>query len=125
MVHTDVIELLVSNGLGTFGEDLFWGTMPSQPDELIAGYDGLGAMGLYTKQGPARSEARLEFLARAPAYGDAMARAVELYDFLNNRRWIDTGVTYNTRPLHRPFDVGAPDENDRVIISCNYSITLM
>jgi hypothetical protein len=125
MIHTDMIALFEGEGVGVFGEDLYWGNMPPDPDEVIVGFDAPGPAGLYTKTGRAREEARVQVLARASDYSTAMSRAVEVYDLLDDHRWSTGGISYHCRAVQRPFDVGAVDGTDRIIISCNYSLTLM
>lgn len=124
MVHDDIIALFTANGIGSSGVDFFWGSMPPDPDTLMAVYDSPGPGGLYTKSGPASSEARLQVLCRSPDYADAMQKALQVYVFLDNRRWTAGSVRYHSRPVQRPFDVGATDEADRTIISCNYELNI-
>ena len=125
MIYADIIALLTANDFGTFGEDLWWGNMPHTPDEVLVGFETPGPAGLYTKSGRAREEARIQFLARAPDYADAMSKALAVYDFFDGKRWTADGVTYFARAIQRPFDVGSLDGTDRTIISCNYALTLM
>lgn len=132
MILDDIVPLLVSAGIGTAGEDLFWGVMPSgddpaqDPDPTTAIYETPGPGGPHAKDGPGIEEIRLMAHVRAFEYEVAMAKALAL------RAALHAGLPAtldNTRyrlipPYQWPFDVGAQDDAGRTIISCNYALTL-
>ena len=118
----DLTPYLTANGIGAFGTDYFWGTMPDTPNDLLALYDTPGPEGDYTKLGPAGTEGRLQALSRAESYQTAMARALQVYALLDDGRVTLNGTRYHFRALGRPFDVGAQDDAGRTIISTNYAV---
>ncbi len=123
-IHDDIPPYLTANGLGVFGQAFWWGSMPDEPDDLLTFYETAGPGGLYTKMGPAQTEARLQVLSRATSYETAMSRALQVYALLDEmRETLGTpGTSYHIRALQRPFDVGAQDDPGRTIISCNYAL---
>jgi hypothetical protein len=124
VISDDIIPLLEQNGIGTFGTDLFWGDMPSEPDSLVTFYESPGPSGTYAKDGPAGTEGRLQVLSRAGEYeyANAMQKALDVYALLDDLRETLFGTSYHFRALGRPFDVGSQDGAGRTIISTNYAV---
>jgi hypothetical protein len=122
MIHTDLPPYLTAQGLGAFGTDYFWGTMPDEPSDLTTFYETPGPGGTYAKDGAAATEGRLQVLSRSESYQDAMSRALEVYAVLDGMRVTLNGTRYSARALQRPFDVGAQDDSGRTTISCNYEL---
>lgn len=123
-IQSDITARLVAQGVGTFGGDLFWGVMPEDPIEVTAVYETPGPGGLYSKNGAANSEGRLQVLVRSDDYTVAMDQALQAYNALDNARFTTGGTRYAIRAIQRPFDVGAQDLQGHTIISCNYAVTL-
>ncbi len=121
-LYTDIAQRLTAQGLGTFGTEFFWGTMPTEPSDMFTVYESPGPAGLYTKSGAAATEGRLQVLSRAESYADAMAKALQVYAALDGMRTTINTTRYSCRALQRPFDLGAQDDSGHTLISCNFAL---
>src|SRR5215207_9642278 len=98
MLFEDIIPVLEDNGIGTFGTNLFWGEHPVdaeppeeydpdwEPPTYVALYESPGPGGSYAKDGAAGTEGRLQVLAGAYRYADAMQKAEDVYALLDELR---------------------------------------
>jgi len=114
--------LLQANGFGTKGVDLFGGTMPAKPDNVISIYEHPGFE-------PERAMGRrvvdvmnLQILVRNVTSAAGQTEAYGVYDLLDMFVGVIEGVQYySIMARQTPFSLGS-DENNRVKWSCNYVV---
>lgn len=127
MLLSDIVDYLSSGSIGT--SSIFYGTMPPSPDVAVAVYETGGTASVHAFNGSAgrakEENPRIQVVTRATAddYDTARViahRAFKLLDGLPSRSI--NGVAYKWgAAVQSPFLLGR-DEQNRVMIACNYDI---
>ena len=108
----DIKDLLVIEGIGVFGENLFVGKEPSQPNECITLYDTTAG-----EQNPklAIDEVSLQVRVRSATYIDGYSKANSVKVALEGRSSIMLGTTNYIGFWATSISFVHYDENDRAI----------
>lgn len=118
----DLARLAETEGVATYGTNLFTGSRPDQPDTVLVltNYQG-PANRLHGDKGiPVDERLAVQVMARAVGYDDAAALAEQAYDALQFRHaTLNSGRRYAWSIAQQyPAPVGR-DQNGRVLISFN------
>ena len=116
----DVKDLLVTEGIGTFGENLFVGKEPAQPNECITIYDTTAG-----EQNPklAIDEVSIQVRVRSANYMGGYSRANSVKISLEGRSPITLNTTNYIAFWATSISFVHYDENDRAIFTINFRIT--
>ena len=128
MLLDDIGKYLQDQEVGTLGEDLFQGILPSSaPDRciLLTEYPGTGA--IRTSGGVASEQPRLQVMVRDSDYQEARGTAEEIYVLLDGlMNETINGVRYQKIEALAPPSIldrlGNVDQGDRYRIVTNYAI---
>jgi Bacteriophage minor capsid protein len=128
MMLTELANYLDSLNVAKMGQNLFTGTRPEEPDEVLTLHEYPGQAPEYQNDGafaggPARERPQVQVMGRGKDYESvrAMVQAawVALAKVTNTRL---SGVWYQEiRPSSSPALIGR-DGNDRVLIGFNASV---
>lgn len=123
MIYQEIVSRLTSEGVGTFGTNLFWGRLPDSPDTAVAVFEYMGEEAVHSKGGDEWERPRFQVISRAKSYIDAMTKAEAVYAALNDYSGTLNGVFYDRiQARQRPFaDPSGVDDADRFRVFCNYS----
>ena len=119
-----IATMLVADGFGTLGVDLFYTTLPGQPDNAIAVIDTGGLAPV--KEIPGLRKVTIQVLVRNKEYDAGFEMAQDIYYHLHERY---SGISAENPiegyelcvALQQPTPI-LKDENDRHIFTCNYLI---
>lgn len=122
----EIGALLVANGLGTLGTDLFLSLLPANvASASVVITETGGSAPEYVHESLEASVERPSFqvVVRDTGYANARSKANDIWKLLSKQRnTLLSGVKYlSIRPVQSPFPLG-PDENERIQIITNYAV---
>jgi len=122
---TELGDYIEGLGLGTQAVDLFLGSRPDSPDQLIALYQYAGGPPEYVQSSfsPTVEVVQIQVVARSIAYEDADALASAVWTALAIITNATLGSTRyrSVRPNASPGLMGR-DSNDRILVSFNTTV---
>jgi hypothetical protein len=127
MMLDEITTYLESQNVAVFGRNLFAGTRPEEPDEVLVVLEYPGMPPEYqndgSSTGPVREQPQIQVTARGHDYESVrqliQAAWVALSKVTNQ---VLTGKRYlSIRPTSSPAAIGR-DSNDRVLLSFNASV---
>ncbi len=126
MILEEIALFLEQRGIGTRGTDLFTGIMPDTPDSAVAVLERGGSHAEYAldKKGINIENPSISVWARDVSYLTARQKSQDTLDALADiaNTWLSNVKYLHARPTTSPFLLKR-DENDRVVIAFNVSIT--
>lgn len=119
-----IATMLAADGFGTLATDIFYTTLPGQPDNAVAVIDTGGLAPV--KEIPGLRKVTVQILVRNKEYDAGFEMAQDIYYHLHERySGISAAHPIDTYELCVALQQPTPilkDENDRHIITCNYLI---
>ncbi len=120
MLIDEVTSYLVANAIGVTGVDIFVGSIPDRPDDVVGCYEYPGEPPLSTKDRRVYEHPRFQVLTRSKSYQVARLKAERIYQTLDGARGEFAGVNYaGIYALQSPFFLDRDDAN-RALIVTNY-----
>ena len=122
----DIGALLVANGLGVIGTNLFLSLLPANvADASVVITETGGSEPGYVHEAIEASTERPSFqvIVRDSDYANARSKANSIWKLLSRQRnTLLSGSKYlSIRPIQSPFPLGG-DENERLQIIANYAV---
>jgi len=127
MLLTDMALYLEAQGVAKRGNDLFAGTRPEEPDQVLTVWEYPGMAPEYQNDGastgPVRERPQLQVMGRGKDYESVRAMVQSAWIALGRvTNQVINGTRYiEIRPSSSPALIGR-DSNDRVLIGFNASI---
>lgn len=118
----EIGQRLQDAAIATMGVDLWGGTFPALPDNLIALFEQPGFEPERVMGGLAHVVLNLQVLIRNTSYTNAETKARAVYQNLDRFKGVLSGVQYySILARSYPFHLGV-DENKRHRWTCNYTV---
>ncbi len=122
----DIGALLVANGLGTLGTNLFLSLLPANVADasvVITETGGSGPGYVHETAQASTESPSFQVIVRDNDYGNARSKADSIWKLLSRQRnTLLSGSKYlSIRPIQSPFPLGK-DENERLQIIANYAV---
>jgi len=117
-VAIDIKDILLTKGLGySFGQNLFIGRMPEQPNECTCIFDIAGAVPDLTMTAQQYMRDGVQFIVRANNYLGAMGKAQDILEKLQGLTNIEQGgMFYTLIRTNMTPNVLDWDENNRIYV---------
>ena len=132
MILDELGAYLEGQGLGVRAQDLYLGSLPESPDEVIALQETGAGPSVYVHEqaSPSLERPTLQVLSRSESYESARTKAQSAYRMLS--RLVNSSLPSSTTlagsrrylkvtPLQTPFSIG-PDQNNRHRIVFNIQV---
>ena len=127
---SDLTTYLSTEGTGTFGVDLFAGTMPPTPNLCVALFESPASLAPeYVMAGATGGEIlqrpRIQVQTRASRYEDAESKANQIHTKLSglkNRTLSGVKYYWISALQSKPFHLAVDDQGSRHLFVCNYEV---
>ena len=117
ILSKEVVDHLESHNVGVFGDDIFIGSRPQQPDDCITVTDTGG----FEPPKDTTSSPTIQVVSRSDSYKTGMNKLKEIHSLLHNKHnyWLGDIFVYKSEAMGEPGKFGV-DENGRDLFSCNF-----